>query len=89
MGPLTVTQRIVLNGIRRSIHDYGYPPTIRELAYTTRLAPSTIAYQLGQLQAKGYLRRDPTVTRGIVIVDESVCPWCKGSGRRHDEKEWW
>src|ERR1700757_2596045 len=56
---LTWRQRKVLQVIRDSVQRHGYPPSMREIAKAVGLtSTSSVAYQLGVLQAKGYLHRD-------------------------------
>ena len=70
MSSLTPRQRAVLDAIRAHLTDHGYPPTIREIADVVGLAsPASVRHQLGQLQRKGYLRRDPARPRALVVLD--------------------
>ncbi|MGW8567196.1 transcriptional repressor LexA [Isoptericola sp. NPDC055881] len=67
---LTPRQRRVLETIRRSVEDRGYPPTMREIGEAVGLAsPSSVKHQLTTLERKGYLRRDPNRPRAIEVVD--------------------
>lgn len=60
----------ILEIIRKSIEEVGYPPSVREMAERAGLAsPSSVTYQLKALEKAGYLRRDPNRTRALVIVD--------------------
>lgn len=68
---LTVRQRAVLEVIRRSISERGYPPSMREIGEEVGLtSPSSVKHQLQQLEEKGYLRRDPNRPRAIEVVAE-------------------
>ena len=61
---LTVRQRKVLEVIRTSIAERGYPPSMREIGDAVGLSsPSSVSHQLVALERKGYLRRDPPSTR--------------------------
>jgi len=69
---LTVRQRAVLDVIRRSITERGYPPSMREIGEEVGLAsPSSVKHQLQQLEDKGYLRRDPMRPRAMEVVAEA------------------
>ncbi|HCX84140.1 MAG TPA: repressor LexA [Micrococcales bacterium] len=69
---LTVRQRAVLEVIRRSVQERGYPPSMREIGLEVGLtSPSSVKHQLQQLEEKGYLRRDPHRPRAIEVVAEA------------------
>jgi repressor LexA len=56
---LTWRQRKVLQVIRESVQQRGYPPSMREIGEAVGLtSTSSVAYQLSILQKKGYLHRD-------------------------------
>ncbi|WP_256837828.1 transcriptional repressor LexA [Ornithinimicrobium faecis] len=66
---LTARQAKVLQVIRDSVDQRGYPPSLREIGEAVQLAsPSSVAYQLRMLERKGYLRRDPNRPRAIEVV---------------------
>lgn len=68
MSALTSRQRAVLEAIRQSVADRGYPPSMQEVADTVGLAStSSVSHQLVALQAKGYITRDPNRPRAIRI----------------------
>ncbi|AYF78262.1 transcriptional repressor LexA [Nocardia yunnanensis] len=72
---LTVRQRKVLEVIRTSVHDRGYPPSIREIGDAVGLtSTSSVAHQLRALERKGYLRRDPNRPRAVDVrgLDETA-----------------
>lgn len=65
---LTMRQRKVLQVIRESIADRGYPPSVREIGEQVGLkSPSSVAYQLDALQRKGLLRKDANRPRAVDI----------------------
>lgn len=67
---LTQRQHAILDVIRRSVEERGYPPTMREIAQAAGLAsPSSVKYQLGELEAKGFIRRDPSRGRAVEIKE--------------------
>ena len=78
---LTVRQRRILEFIRSAVDRNGYPPSVREIGEAVGLvSPSSVAYQLKELERKGYLRRDPNRPRAVdvrppselVSVDEAA-----------------
>ena len=66
---LTPRQRLVLETIRASVDQRGYPPSMREIGEAVGLtSPSSVKHQLTTLERKGYLRRDPNRPRAIEVV---------------------
>lgn len=67
---LTPRQRAILDAIRTSVEQRGYPPSVREIGEGVGLtSPSSVAHQLGTLERLGYLRRDPNRPRALVVAD--------------------
>ncbi len=65
---LTARQRKILDYIRETVETRGYPPTVREIGEAVGLvSPSSVAYQMGVLQRKGYLRKDPNRPRAVDV----------------------
>jgi repressor LexA len=65
---LTPRQRKVLEVIRDAVDRRGYPPSMREIGEAVGLtSPSSVAHQLGTLERKGYIRRDPNRPRAIEV----------------------
>jgi repressor LexA len=63
---LSERQRRILEYIRATVDRRGYPPTVREIGEAVGLvSPSSVAYQLGVLEKKGYLRKDPNRPRAV------------------------
>ncbi|HRW17950.1 MAG TPA: transcriptional repressor LexA [Dermatophilaceae bacterium] len=76
---LTVRQRRVLEVIRNSVDRRGYPPSLREIGEAVGLtSPSSVAHQLGALERKGYLRKDPHRPRAIEVVSPDAKPSERG-----------
>ncbi|QGF25283.1 transcriptional repressor LexA [Raineyella fluvialis] len=72
MGELTPRQRLILDLIRATVEDRGYPPTVRELGEAAGLSsPSSVSHQLKVLEEKGYIRRDPNRPRAMEVVTGS------------------
>jgi repressor LexA len=65
---LTGRQRLILEFIREWVERHGYPPSVREIGEAVGLvSPSSVAYQLKELEKKGYLRRDPNRPRAVDV----------------------
>lgn len=72
MTGLSHRQEQILSFIRQRVRERGYPPSVREIGEAVGLASSsTVHGHLERLQAKGYLRRDPTKPRAIEVLDDS------------------
>jgi len=69
---LTARQKEVLEIIDMNLRDKGYPPSVREIATALNLkSPATVQNHLTTLEAKGFIKRDPTKPRAIEISYES------------------
>ena len=69
---LTARQRRILSCIREWVGEHGYPPSVREIGEVVGLvSPSSVAYQLKELEKKGYLRRDPNRPRAVDVRSPS------------------
>ena len=66
---LSPIQRRILTFIRAYADEHGYAPSLREIADGTHRAFSTVAYQVGQLHEKGWIRRVPGRPRALVVLD--------------------
>ena len=65
---LTWRQRKVLQVIRESVQQRGYPPSMREIGEAVGLiSTSAVSYQLSTLQKKGYLHRDVGRPRTVEV----------------------
>lgn len=85
---LTARQRRVLEVIRDSVDQRGYPPSLREIGESVGLtSPSSVAHQLKMLERKGYLRRDPNRPRAIEVVLPAVGQGAPAGYRRRTEPD--
>ncbi len=65
---LSARQRRILEVISDAVLLRGYPPSIREIGDAAGLqSTSSVAYQLKQLEEKGFLRRDPNKPRAVDV----------------------
>ena len=67
MKPLTEKQQAVLDFVEEFCLRQGYPPTVREVAAHFAIQPRAAADHLEALKRKGYLRREPGLSRGLVL----------------------
>ncbi len=68
---LTDRQRQILDLIRSTVAQRGYPPSVREIGDAVGLSsPSTVHSHLSSLAEAGFIRRDPTKPRAIEVVDD-------------------
>jgi repressor LexA len=72
---LTARQRRVLEVIRDSVEQRGYPPSVREIGQAVGLtSTSSVAHQLTTLERKGFLRRDPNRPRAVDVRPPEPAP---------------
>jgi SOS-response transcriptional repressors (RecA-mediated autopeptidases) len=87
---LTWRQRKVLQVIRESVQQRGYPPSMREIGEAVGLtSTSSVSYQLSTLQKKGYLHRDVGRPRTVEVRlpgHPAVRPEPSREPSRDDEK---
>lgn len=66
---LTLQQELILNCIRETIAATGEAPTVLEISrYVGMKSGSGIHYQLGQIEKKGAIVREPRRPRGIRLT---------------------
>ena len=65
---LSARQRLILEIISSTTAERGYPPSVRELMEAVGLtSTSSVSYQLGELQKKGFINRDTARARALEI----------------------
>ncbi len=68
---LSQKQIEILLYIKNELSRQGYPPAVREICKGVNLkSTSTVHGHLEKLEAKGYIRKDPTKPRAIEILDK-------------------
>ncbi len=73
MDDLSMLQRRVLVFIKAFLNNYGYPPTVREIAKGADIkSTSTVHDALNKLEQKGYINRDGGQSRSTVITGVST-----------------
>ena len=65
---ITAKQQEILEYIKNTILNKGYPPAVREICEAVHLKSTSSVHSL---EEKGYIRRDPTKPRTIEILDDS------------------
>src|ERR1700691_5480852 len=72
MQGLTQRQQMVLDFIQQSIHDRGYPPTLREIGARMGIRSTNgVNDHLRALERKGYLTREDMKSRALRPVTPS------------------
>lgn len=66
---LTEKERVVLTFLEKCLKERGYPPTVREICDELECSSSSTGKRyLDQLEAKGYILKDPTKPRAVEIL---------------------
>lgn len=69
MKKLTEKQKQILKLIAKKVRDFGFPPTVQELADALGFKSKNAAFKhLEALERKGYIRRTEGGARGITIL---------------------
>jgi len=80
---LTSRQQAILDVIRESVDQRGYPPSIREICESAGLAStSSVAHQLAMLERKGFIRRDANRPRAVDVRSSNTARKAARSARR-------
>jgi repressor LexA len=70
---LTARQRRILEFISETVHERGYPPTVREIGEAVGLTSSSSVHaQLANLERRGLLHKDPTKPRAMTLSEPRV-----------------
>lgn len=73
MSQLSDRQRQVLDFVRATVAERGYPPSVREIGEAIGLSsPSTVHSHLSALVKAGAIRRDPSKPRAIEVLEEAA-----------------
>lgn len=65
---LTDRQRDLLDAMQSHQAENHYPPTLRELGQATGIrSTSVVNYNLKLLENWGYIRREPGISRGLIL----------------------
>jgi repressor LexA len=81
MEALTKREQDILDFIKKCLKARGYPPTVREICAGVGIKSTATAYKdLGKLESKGYLKKNPSQTRALTIVEEDTTASTTDSG---------
>lgn len=69
---LTPKQKKVLDFVIKSTTEYGYAPSLQEIARYLGKSISTVQHFVGELQEKGYLQKKENIARGLSSTQEST-----------------
>ncbi len=70
-GKISDKQQQILDYIKEQILNRGYPPSVRDICTAVGLkSTSSVHSHLEKLERSGYIRRDPSKSRTIEIIDE-------------------
>ena len=70
MEPLKDRERKILTYMKEEIRKKGYPPTVREMCTALGIkSTSTTHKDLENLELKGYIKKDPSKPRALMIID--------------------
>ena len=70
MAELKKRESQILDYMKNEIKMKGYPPTVREICVALNIkSTSTAHYDLAQLEAKGYIKKDPSKPRALMLTD--------------------
>ena len=73
MGKTAERQQKILEFMRNEVETKGYPPTVREICKSQGISStSTVHSDINTLVKQGYLKKDPSKTRAIRVVDKSM-----------------
>lgn len=66
---LTERQEAILDCIRETFEAFGEAPSLREIGrYVGLSSIGSVAYQLSEMQRKGFIERDPHMSRAIRLL---------------------
>ena len=87
MGDLSERQQEILAFISRHCGDSGYPPTVREIGLAVGLAsPSTVHAHLAKLEQEGFIQRDPSKPRAMIVCDPETGQMPVATPARHEQE---
>ena len=63
----------ILDYMKNEIRAKGYPPTVREICGALNIkSTSTVHKDIDNLEKKGYIKKDPSKPRALMIVDQDT-----------------
>lgn len=68
----------ILNYMKNEIKQKGYPPTVREICSALNIKSTSTAHKdIDSLVQKGYIVKDPSKPRALMVVDQDAAPISK------------
>lgn len=68
---LSERQKKILKFIENFLAKHGYPPTIRDIGEAVNIASTSVVnYNLNKLADRGYIKREPKVSRGLWLANQ-------------------
>jgi len=63
----------ILDYMKKEIREKGYPPTVREICSALNIKSTSTAHKdIDSLVKQGYIRKDPSKPRALMIVDQEA-----------------
>ena len=73
LGKISKKQSEILDYIKQEIAQRGFPPAVREICEAVHLkSTSSVHAHLETLERNGYIKRDPSKPRAILVTDGSA-----------------
>ena len=73
MKTVSRRQQAILQFIERFLDENDYPPTIRDIQSELDISSTSVVdYNLKALEARGLIRRNSKISRGIELVNRGV-----------------
>lgn len=73
MEALKPREKQILNFMKKELQKKGYPPTVREICTALDIkSTSTTHKDIERLEKKGYLKKDPSKPRALMLTDLDV-----------------
>ena len=77
---LTKRQLSILDFIKTAIKNSGYPPTVREICSSLNIkSPSTVHKEIASLVELGYIKKDPSKPRALIVINKDDASSCDAS----------
>lgn len=77
---LTEKQQLILNFLKESINDSGYPPTVREIGERFGITVKGAYDHLKAIEKKGFIKTEQNKSRAIIILDSEELPESASKG---------
>lgn len=83
METLKPREQAILDFMKKELGKKGYPPTVREICAALDIkSTSTVHKDIERLEIKGYLRKDPSKPRALMLTAQTT----KSGGKKTEAK---